>query len=299
MKTSCSVIQDLLPLYAEDLAGEDSRRLVEEHLAACESCRKTLEELKEVKPMTALTDAMPLQLVRQLLRKHTVAWCVLVGCLVAAIAFAVMGRLTEAEGAAYVKGVFAFEINDGGYMTVTVTDKSPDGVDYDIHYFQDELGRECMAISPYTSPLLRTLRLNRSGMVFTARSDTIRHVYYCDQTRGGSLTLLSGHLFPGPTSGGGAVLPRLVLNYYLFAALFLTGLFGVLWLIFRKRSPGSTLLAVALMFSCYALAHFAVKGLDGTTYFLLQDLAFILLTAAALWGAAMAFVTLRKLRHQW
>ena len=31
MKTSCSVIQDLLPLYAEDLTGEDSRKLVEEH----------------------------------------------------------------------------------------------------------------------------------------------------------------------------------------------------------------------------------------------------------------------------
>ena len=58
-------------------------------------------------------------------------------------------------------------------------------------------------------------------------------------------------------------------------------------------------LAVTLVFGCYALAHFAVKGLDGTTYFLLQDLAFILLTTAALWGAAMAFLTLRRLGRQW
>ena len=60
MKTSCSVIQDLLPLYAEDLAGEDSRKLVEEHLEGCENCKQTLEELKEVKPVTALTDTEPL-----------------------------------------------------------------------------------------------------------------------------------------------------------------------------------------------------------------------------------------------
>lgn len=299
MKTSCSVIQDLLPLYAEELTGKDSRRLVEEHLSECEACKQTLKELKEVKPVTALTDTVPLQMVKQLLRRHTVAWCVLVGCLVAAIAFAVVGRLSTAEGAPYIKGVFSFETNDDGCMTVTVTEKSPDGVDYDIDYFHDELGRECMAVSPYTSPLLRTLRLNRSGTVFTARSSAIRHVYYCDQTRGGALTLLSGHLYPGPTHGGGAMLPRLVLNYYLFAALFLTALFGALWLVLRKKAPGPTLLAVALVFACYALAHFAVKGLDGTTYFLLQDLAFILLAAAALWGAAMAFLTLRKLGHQW
>ena len=78
-----------------------------------------------------------------------------------------------------------------------------------------------------------------------------------------------------------------------------TALFGVRWLVLRKKAPGPPLLAVALVFGCYALAHFAVKGLDGTTFFLLQDLAFILLTTAALWGAAMAFLTLRKLGRQW
>ena len=40
MKLSCGVIRDLLPLYAENLAGEESRQLVEEHLADCEACRK-------------------------------------------------------------------------------------------------------------------------------------------------------------------------------------------------------------------------------------------------------------------
>ena len=50
MKTPCSVIQDLLPLYAEELTGEDSRKLVEDHLEECENCKQTLEELKEAIP---------------------------------------------------------------------------------------------------------------------------------------------------------------------------------------------------------------------------------------------------------
>lgn len=297
MKTPCSVIQDLLPLYAEDLTGEDSRKLVEEHLFECENCKKSLEELKEARPVTALTDTVPLQLVKQLLKKHTVAWCVLVGCLVAAIAFAIVGRMTTAEGVPYTNNALFFGREDGK-LSALVTEKSPDGVAYQVEYFYDDMGREMMSITGYTSPWLRAFGKEQAGRLMVAKSKNIRYIYYSDQTRGGTLTLLHGT--PDPYfSGGGALLPRLVLNYYLFAALFLTALFGVLWLVFRKKVPGPTLLAVALVFGCYAVAHFAVKGLDGTTYFLLQDLAFILLTAGTLWGAAMAFLTLRKLGRQW
>ena len=297
MKTSCSVIQDLLPLYAEDLAGEDSRKLVEEHLEECDACKQSLEELKEVRPATALTDTVPLQLVKQLLRRHTIAWCVLVGCLVAAIAFAVVGRMTEAEGVSYTKNAFEFGKTEEGLLYASVTVKSPADVNYRTEYFHDNGGRECMSITGYTSPWLKLYGKSAVGKVYSVHSKDVKNIYYCDQRLGGKLTLLTGPSYSN--AGNGAMLPRLVLNYYLFAALFLTALFGVLWLVFRKKSPGPTLLAVALVFGCYALAHFAVKGLDGTTYFLLQDLAFILLTAAALWGAAMAFLTLRRLGRQW
>ena len=297
MKTPCSVIQDLLPLYAEDLTGEDSRKLVEDHLEECEACKQSLEDLKEVRPVTALTDTVPLQLVKQLLKKHTVAWCVMVGCLVAAIAFAVMGRLTEAEGVSYTKNAFEFGKTEAGLLYAKVTAKSPADVNYRTEYFHDEGGRECMSITGYTSPWLQLYGKSVVGKVYAVHSKDIKHIYYCDQRLGGKLTLLAGPSYSN--AGNGAMLPRLVLNYYLLAALFLTALFGVMWLIFRKKAPGPTLLAVALVFGCYALAHFAVKGLNGTTYFLLQDLAFILLTTAALWGAAMAFLTLRKLGRQW
>ena len=35
MKISCNIIEDLLPLYVDDMVSEDSRQLVEEHLKAC------------------------------------------------------------------------------------------------------------------------------------------------------------------------------------------------------------------------------------------------------------------------
>lgn len=37
---NCDVIQDLLPLYEDDCCSEQTKSLVEEHLATCENCRK-------------------------------------------------------------------------------------------------------------------------------------------------------------------------------------------------------------------------------------------------------------------
>ena len=296
MSVPCSVIRDLLPLYAEDLAGEESKALVEEHLPVCKDCAKALEELKEPKPVPQPCETVPLQMMKQLLRKYTAFWCLLAACLVAAVVFALVGRMTVAESAPYVKGVFSFGKNNEGYFFAAVTDKAPDGVDYQVEYIVDEYGRECMTLAAYTSPLLRSLRVNRSGTVFTARSKDIRHVYYCDHTRGGQLTLLSGSLYPGRTDGGGAVLPRLVLNYYLFAALALCALFFLLALILRKKAAGRTLLHTGLAFGCYALAHLAVKGTSGITYFLSQELAFILLTAITLFGAVFSALALYRMQ---
>ena len=46
MKYPCGIIKDLLPLYIDDVCNEDSRQVVENHLAECEACRKYHEAMK-------------------------------------------------------------------------------------------------------------------------------------------------------------------------------------------------------------------------------------------------------------
>ena len=45
MKTPCSVIRDLLPLYHDGVCSPESRQLVEEHLEECADCRGELERM--------------------------------------------------------------------------------------------------------------------------------------------------------------------------------------------------------------------------------------------------------------
>ena len=47
MKITCNIIQDMLPLYVDDVLSEDSRKMVEEHLKDCEVCREKRRNMEE------------------------------------------------------------------------------------------------------------------------------------------------------------------------------------------------------------------------------------------------------------
>ena len=56
MNISCDVIKDLLPLYHDGVCSEDSKKIVEEHLEHCGSCRDELRAMDSVLPITNRTE---------------------------------------------------------------------------------------------------------------------------------------------------------------------------------------------------------------------------------------------------
>ena len=46
MKNVCEIVQDILPLYGDEICSPSSREFVEEHIAECEKCFVTLDKLK-------------------------------------------------------------------------------------------------------------------------------------------------------------------------------------------------------------------------------------------------------------
>lgn len=45
MDVTCNVIEDLLPLYADGICSEDTRTIIEHHIAVCPECREKLEAM--------------------------------------------------------------------------------------------------------------------------------------------------------------------------------------------------------------------------------------------------------------
>lgn len=66
MKLSCNVIEDLLPLYHDNVCSEESKALVDEHLEECENCRNLLSKIdSEVKkPQMSFDETKPLKAIR-------------------------------------------------------------------------------------------------------------------------------------------------------------------------------------------------------------------------------------------
>lgn len=48
MKYPCEIINDLLPLYIDDLCNEKSKEVIKEHLSSCEKCKQNYEKMKGV-----------------------------------------------------------------------------------------------------------------------------------------------------------------------------------------------------------------------------------------------------------
>jgi len=46
MNYPCGIIRDLLPLYIDNIGGEESRNAIEQHLEECENCREHYEQMK-------------------------------------------------------------------------------------------------------------------------------------------------------------------------------------------------------------------------------------------------------------
>ncbi|MEK8131887.1 zf-HC2 domain-containing protein [Paenibacillus filicis] len=51
MNISCAIIKDLLPLYHDGVCSNETKAMVEEHLAACDSCKAELQAMDDELPM--------------------------------------------------------------------------------------------------------------------------------------------------------------------------------------------------------------------------------------------------------
>lgn len=76
----CEIIKDLLPLYCDDALSDVSKEEVEKHIAACEDCKKTYEEMKggDIKLDTTIQNIEPMKKVRKKIKVTKVIFIALI-----------------------------------------------------------------------------------------------------------------------------------------------------------------------------------------------------------------------------
>lgn len=274
MKITCDVIRDLLPLYAENLASNATRRLVEEHLDTCEACQKQLAEMKTSSGPAPEMDVVPLRKLNQKYQKRkffTVAVSVLLSLAAAVI---VLGFLVSPKYLPYTSDLVSLTESSDGIVYASFDDRvSGCGVS---SFFTDEGDGYACHIVAWDSIWNRYFLKNKTqNVVLNPAGEQIKAVYYYETNGTGEILLYGqqqnpcGVIIRQPKlallAGGSAIL---LLFCILFAAIF-----------HQNRRAVRCFLSVLPLPASYLIGQLLVKGGSFSGYSATHDFYTILMAA--------------------
>lgn len=103
MKITCEIIEDLLPLYADNICSEQSKRAVEAHLRECGACRALIEGAQAI-PVPHIEPEQPVadNVLKKGFRKIRMRWWATILAIVSIVPIAFLGwNEYSAQGVAY------------------------------------------------------------------------------------------------------------------------------------------------------------------------------------------------------
>lgn len=101
MDEKCSIVQDLLPLYTEDMVRAETRGFIDTHLAGCADCQSALSALRAEVPAAPEMNAAPLRGIRRELRRQKLTAVLLAVTLALTLACSSYAYLTAPQYLSY------------------------------------------------------------------------------------------------------------------------------------------------------------------------------------------------------
>lgn len=287
MKLPCDIINDLLPLYAEGLASEESKKAVEKHIETCPVCRKNLKAMGQ--PIhRADIEKIPLKKVKAKLQKQRFKAIVLAVVLVSVLAVSVTVYLTTPEYLPYSEGLFSVDEKEDGTIIVTVN-KAISGYSVEGHFEPEDASIYAYHISVWKYRFGKK-STGQSILLNPVNAEKVAVFYYTD---GEANTFIYGY---NPYPDGGVItLPRLVLGYYVLLAMALIIILGLLLFAFRKQRRIKQVLEylIAIPIS-YLIGHLCIKGFTTATYSATRDFFAIMIVAVLVYCAMLLILSLIK-----
>ncbi len=303
MKLPCTVVRDLLPLFAEKITAPETQSLIEEHLSGCPECRREYSEIEDGATATAdmaVNTAAPLRTLKKEIRRRRWYASLIAALFVFLVAILYIyhsGRLKPLpweEGLVTVKGVEEIvpeERFDRQYLNIVSTETGSSqehtenvlvletssritGINMKTEFIEDD-----GTITAILQCFGRNTSFNQNpspqrGEMVLPVPDRLIYGY------GDPQVLLWGE----PMNGGIEVLPRLTLSYYAMIAAALAVFSGILWLVWRNKKRSRVLRQLFFAPLSYLLAHLCLMGLRSISFSIMRDFCYILLTAAALYA---------------
>lgn len=331
MNKDCSIVQDLLPLYAEDMLREETKEFVDGHLAQCAACRAELDALKaDVKP--APVSAQPLRDLKRQLRRKKLTAVLLAVTLALTLATAGFAYLTAPQYLPYSETEWAISrspsaLADDGSAADGLSDLSgAESISVsllvpvsgaEVTSTQDpDSGKTVYFITAWRTPLdtwCGTFDVSDTGdhaqreanalLDALGETESARTLFTLDATNCTAIYYSPNNgqddvLLCGSRDGGVISLPRLALGYYVLLSLTLFITLGIAFFICRRKKVGKMLGYLALIPASYLAGHLLVKGFTTTSYQMQRDFSLIVFAAVLIYSAVLLALSLLQQKRE-
>lgn len=282
MKNECSIVCDLLPLYAEDMVSEDTAEFVKEHLGNCPTCRAELEKLrKPVQPVAAQhvpdIDAKPLKRLKKALLTEKVQAILCTAAVLLALMLSGLSFLTAPEYFAYSQELVTVTEGANGEATISF---SSEITNYKLQRIADPADKQTVYHLEVWTCAWDRMFSKPGAQDVTVKPENghellIYFTQFINQSSSNSAVCIYGEI--EPDSGGWMALPGLSMGYWLAINIVLLVILGVIWLNLRKKEkPRRLVERLILIPIAYMLGHLCVLGFHTLSYSEWRDAQMIL-----------------------
>ena len=280
MKNECSIVRDLLPLYAESMVSPETASFMEEHLKDCEHCRKEYERLKAPCAVPAQDDAAPLLMLQKKMAAKRLRTIVLTAVFAVALLVSAFAVLDAPVYLPYTEELLAVEPVGENGLQITF---DPSVTDFNYTVYQDPDGGNfyyCDVEAWYSlwDRWFPGGEEQRTAVVFPAKPYPVT-VMYCPNDGTESICV-----YGEAGEGGSIALPRLALGYYLILAVLALAVLFAAWLVAKGRPRQRAWIERIMLYPVsYLISHGIVVGFRVISYSLVRDFRLILFVSLLLY----------------
>ena len=306
MRNECSIIRDLLPLYAENMVTSDTADFVEEHLKSCEACRKEYEQAREPRPSQELSDTAPLLKLRRKLKIKRIQTIALTAVFVTALLVSAFAVLDAPVYLSYCEGIVTLEpLGDKG-MLLTFDEEA---TDFNCTLYEDPDGGDFYYcdIEAWTSLWDTWFSQGKGRLSATVPAGQTKPIIAVYVPNDGTENVCIAKYDPAAENKiekmtdykNVIALPRLSLGYYLMLAAAALAVMAILWLLSGKKA-GLRVWAerIGLYPAAYIISHCIVSGMSWASYSLPRDFFLIVFISILLYSGLLLAHNIWRLKRE-
>lgn len=306
MRNECNIIQDILPLYAENMVTSDTADFVEEHLKGCEACRTEYERTKESQPAQEKTSAAPLLKLSRKLKAKRIQTIILTAVFVIALFVSAFAVLDAPIYFPYSEGLVTLEpLGDKG-MLLTFDEKVTD-FNYTLSEDPDGGNLYYCNVEAWTSLWDQWFSKGKGKLSVTITTKHTNPIVAVYVPNDGTENVCIAQYDPNAENRiennvdyeNGITLPRLSLGFYFMLAAAALAVMGILWLLTRKKAELRIWTErIGLYPVAYLISHGIVSGIHWASYSLPRDLAFIVFLSILLYSGLLLAHNVWRLKRE-